>query len=67
MADFSKLKPSSNFEDRTAWTPHDYGVQEMRDRVNPVRAYRLIRSTLIDKGVINPGPFRLGLPKVGGK
>lgn len=62
-----RAKPSANFEDRTGWTPHQEGMHAVAVALNPVYAYRSVKSALIDKGVIDPGPLRLGLPKSGAR
>lgn len=59
------VPPSTHFEDRTGWSDAKKAATWKRERLNPVMAYRNIRSMLIDSGDINPGPFKLGLPKKG--
>lgn len=68
MSDFSKAKLSANFEDRTGDTEHDKGMRAVANSLNPVYAYRKVRSALIENGIVSPPPrLNLGLRKSGGK
>ena len=56
MVDFSKTKPSENFEDTTDDTPTQHFLNNLMMKLNPVIAVRKIRSDLIDRGIIEiPG------------
>jgi hypothetical protein len=69
MPDFSRARPSVNFEDRTGDTPHQKGMRAVRALFDPSTAISKYRDKLLEQGVISPpkgSPLRRGLPKVGG-
>jgi hypothetical protein len=59
-------QPSSNFQDRTAWTPAQNAAHGVIASLNPVQAARNVHKALIHRGVLDlPKPsFRLGFPRV---
>ena len=59
-------QPSSNFQDRTAWSPAKNALHGVASNLNPVQAARNVHKALIHRGVLDaPSPgFRLGFPKV---
>lgn len=67
--DLSKTKPSKMIEDHTGYTGAQRGMDTVLTSLNPVYAYRNLRDTLIENGVISAPKrgFRLGFPKAGGR
>ena len=50
--DFSKTKPSKNFTDNTGDSPAVRYLDGLLNRLNPVTAYRNLRTELIKGGVL---------------
>ena len=50
--DFSKTKPSKNFEDRTGESSVEKYLRSVLLKFDPVNAYRETRGDLIDMGIL---------------